>query len=141
MKKFGVSLACVLLGILLMPAFLHPPAKQQAERETVNVTVARLLEALTAYRDEFGEWPGGSPPAMIGALRGGNAQRRVFFAGPPEMFSPAGELLDPWGSPLLIEFDVETQTPRIRSPGPNRFYEAEHAPHSDDYRSWERAEP
>jgi hypothetical protein len=140
MKKLTAILACILLGILLMPAFLQPPGRDEAQEESLATQGARLLEAFAAYQQEFGAYPAGSPEAMLRELRGENEKQIVFFETPPESVNEKGELLDPWGNPFRITFEPETQMPLIHSAGRNRLFEAESANGGDDYRSWRARE-
>lgn len=140
MKKLLPFLGCVLLAILVLPAFLEPPARDHAQQEAVVLEGAKLSEALAAYHAEFGEYPPGGVAEIIRGLRGENAKQQVFFESPPESQNAAGELLDPWGTPYQITFESETVPPTIRSAGPNRLFEDESARGSDDYRTWPRPE-
>lgn len=140
MKKLSAILGCLVLAVLLMPAFIKPPASDQAQEESVVVQGARLLEAFAAYREAFGAYPAGSPEMMLRELRGENEKQRVFFECPPESVNEKGELLDPWGNPIRITFEPETQAPLIHSAGRNRLFEADSAVGGDDYRSWQARE-
>lgn len=136
MKTLLSILACIVLSVLLLPAFLQPPAHDDAQGKSVLLQGATLLEAIEAYREEFGANPAGPAAAILQELRGGNAKGRVFFECPPESVNEKGELLDPWGTPYGITFEPGTQTPMIHSAGKNRLFEADDAKHADDYRSW-----
>lgn len=140
MNKLLVIAGCTLLGILIMPAILQPPARERTQEDALRVEGAKLQEALAAYFEEFGQYPPGEAPAIIAELRGGNTKEIVFFECPPERLNLKGELLDPWGTPYRITFESESAPPRIHSAGLNRFFEAEDAPGSDDFRSWQDAE-
>lgn len=140
MKKLFAILGCILLSVLLMPAFIRPPAQDQAQEESVVIQGARLLEAFAAYQAEFGANPTGSPQDMLRELRGENEKQRIFFECPPESVNEKGELLDPWGNPFRITFEPETQKPLIHSAGRNRFFEADSAIGGDDYKSWQSPE-
>lgn len=136
MKKLPAILGCVLVAVLIMPAFLKRPARDEAKQEAVVLQVHRLLEAFAAYRNEFGAFPTGTPAGIIRELRGENTKQRVFFESPPESLNANGELLDPWGNPYQMTFDPATGEPMIHSAGQNRFWEPDGAQHADDHRSW-----
>jgi len=137
MKKLLPILGCVFVGILIMPAFLQRPARDEAKEEAVIFQRAKLLEAFAAYREEFGAYPEGTSAAIIRELRGENARQKVFFESPPESLNEKGELLDPSGHPYRITFDGATGEPLVHSAGKNPFFfKSDGAEHADDYRSW-----
>jgi hypothetical protein len=133
MKKLLLILACILVAVLVMPAFIEPPAHEETHHEGVAAMGKKLLEAFEAYHAEYDAYPDGSPAEIGRALRGDNEKQIVFLQGPEQSHNEDGELLDPWGTPFKITFDAETQKPLIHSAGKNRLFEE----HGDDYRSWQ----
>jgi hypothetical protein len=137
MKKLLTILACTLLAVLLMPAFIHPPARDDVEHESVADQGLKLLAAFEAYHAEFGAYPTGSAASIMRELRGENAKQTVFFECREESLNEAGELLDPWGNPFQITFEPETGKPLLHSAGKNRIFEPAGTISGDDYRSWQ----
>ncbi len=135
MKNLLTILACVILGILILPAILQHPAKDNAREEAVKADTMRLLEAFTDYYEEFGAYPDGDAAAMIRALSGENPARREFFQYPPDSINTKGELLDPWGTPYRITPSPGAEPPEIHSAGKNHLFETATAMHADDFRS------
>jgi hypothetical protein len=95
--------------------------------------VQQLASAINQFRTEYGFHPMGSNAEIIKALRGDNPRKIVFFEAPSQSYNEQGEVIDPWGAPLL--FDIrDGQEPRIRSIGPDGKDNAG-APDSDDITS------
>ena len=136
MKKLLPILGCLFVGILMFPAFLKRPARDESQQEAVVIQGHNLLEAFAAYHEAFGAYPAGDAAAIIRELRGENEKGQVFFECPPASLNDKGELLDPWGFPYRITYDSATGEPLVHSAGKNRLFESDGAKHADDYRSW-----
>lgn len=135
MKKLLPILGCLFLGILIMPAVVEHPAKDNAQEEGVKMEARRLLEALTQYHGEFGAYPPGDSSQVIRELGGDNPEKKVFFECPADKLNEKGELLDPWGTPYRMIPSTGTALPIIHSAGKNRLFEAASAKRADDYRT------
>ncbi len=70
-------------------------------------------------------FPIGGNEDFSAALRGENPNREVFVRAGNPVFSPAGLLIDRWGSPVIVHPEAWRQL-ELRSAGPDRI------PYSDD---------
>jgi len=82
-----------------------------------------LSVLVDAYCNDFGSLPSSSHAAILAALQGNNPRQAVYWDSNSSQnasrISPAGEYLDPWGTPYY--FDIKDPVrPRVRSFGPNR---------------------
>jgi hypothetical protein len=93
------------------PAPMHPIA-QTAAMEAVHFLIRD-------YRAAFGENPVGSNAEIVKTLRGANPKKTDFLAGTPTSVNTAGELLDPWGTPIFFH-QLSARDMEIRSAGPDK---------------------
>jgi hypothetical protein len=69
---------------------------------------------------EAKRFPIGGNEDFAAALRGENANQQVFIPAGHSIFSPAGLLLDRWGSPIVVHPEGWRQL-SLRSVGPDRL--------------------
>lgn len=96
-----------------------PLADGLNDPETSIYTDFRILHTvLDAYDLEYGSNPIGSSDEIIAALTGENPQGLAFIPTDHPALTPAGDLLDRWGQPLIFHPLSRHQT-EIRSAGPD----------------------
>jgi prepilin-type N-terminal cleavage/methylation domain-containing protein len=109
------ALAIVAILSSLVAAAI-PRVIESARREKALARAYGLAQALKAYRNVYGRWPGQTQgeedrtyaadhAALLLALT--NNPRRIVFLDAPETVSVAGQCLDPWGRPFVIAMDED----------------------------------
>lgn len=93
-----------------------------------------IINALKAYRTEYGKNPDGDAAEIVKALRGKNPRHTVFMEVPPERISPGSGYLDPWDSAYKIDIS-NPDKPRVYSFGKDKHDDGG-AEGSDDVVSW-----
>ena len=121
--------------VLLSPALIQRAAKAP-EKPRTGAFGKRVMDAMEAYRAEFGTYPDGSHAEMVRALAGENPRYRTFLQIPRDSINSQGELVDEWGTPFQLAADVEQDRFRVRSAGRNRQFERGEEK-TDDYDSWQ----
>lgn len=94
------------------------------DKETIHTDVVHpydllscaLVVALQYYRREFGAFPKEDNRSVFSALRGKNP-KGVILIEPKRQMMKNDEFVDPWGTPLLFNF--ESNSIAIRSAGTN----------------------
>ncbi len=98
------------------PAIL---TRVQEERvPLVDIRSASLVVALGQYKQAIGSYPTGGCRAVSAALMGDNPKGVTFIEG-HGWTNKQGELLDPWGTPYVFQF--ESDRLRVESLGPNKM--------------------
>ncbi len=108
---FWFFIAALLAMGLIMP-FL-PPRVPRVSRALA--TIYRLGLACEMYQAEYHVFPSGDNAAITRALRGD------FITLKSRDMNPAGEVIDPWGTPYKFELQ-DGKPPSIRSAGPDRIF-------------------
>jgi hypothetical protein len=95
-----ICLGFILFGLLLAPA--SGPSRGKNIRCKVDLLM--LHAEMVNYQNEFGSYPTGDCAQISKTLFGDNP-RKIEFLRPKNMFiNQAGEFLDPWGTPYVINF-------------------------------------
>jgi hypothetical protein len=140
MKNILSALGFFVLGILLLPGLIQPPADAVTSNKAQVKALAHALgTALLEYHEEYGQFPEGEQGVIMKELRGGNSRHTVFFECSRDALNDHGEIVDPWGTPFRITFDHAQKLPKIHSAGANLIFEGDSAMHkmmSDDFHSW-----
>lgn len=87
--------------------------------------IHRIAVGYFSVIKDASRFPIGGNEDFAAALRGENPNREVFVRAGHPLFSPAGLLVDRWGSPLVVH-PVAWQQLELRSAGPDRI------PHNAD---------
>jgi prepilin-type N-terminal cleavage/methylation domain-containing protein len=109
----AMAIVAILAGLI---AAAIPRVIQSARREKAMAQAHGLVQALKAYRNVYGRWPGQTQgeldrtyaddhATLLLALT--NNPRRIVFLDAPEAISAAGCCLDPWGRPFVIAMDED----------------------------------
>jgi len=122
-RNILVVASLLVLLVLVLPALIEPPARDTAERANAAALATTLAKAVEKYHREVGEWPEGDLAEMVKALRGDNDLNIDFLEMPAENFNEYGELIDPWGTPYLVEIDRKRGRANVRSAGPDRHFQ------------------
>lgn len=111
----GVLVVVIVVALLLPTASTGPmPSKVL----TAKNDVVMVANGLKAYRERYGEYPGGTQAEVVEALRGRNARKIVFMEVEGKGLNGAGEMVDPWGVVLRID----TTSAAARETGKARVY-------------------
>ena len=132
MKWIVSVLACLILAVLIFPAFIAPPHHNTTERKQAAARGMKLVDALARHYKEYGQWPAGEHVDVIKTLRGENPKGIVFLDVPQANVTERGELSDPWGTPYRLSIDRRTRRAMVHSAGPDRRFQPHHE-RSDDY--------
>lgn len=87
----------------------------------VRRQVANLSVAIKQYHHAFNVYPLGGNTKVAKALLGENPTQTQFIVWPEKSISPAGELLDTWGTPLHMSIGADGAID-IRSAGNDRKF-------------------
>jgi hypothetical protein len=91
----------------------------------------RLIAALQRYKEFVKEYPRGDLAEIARSLSGQSETDRVLImATSKNQLNARGEIVDPWGTPL--QFYFADNGVLIRSAGPNKVFEDNDIPGSDD---------
>jgi hypothetical protein len=118
------SLWLALLGLgALSYCSMTQPAVTTAKRLSACRGVIELVAqaVLYGYRAEYGMMPEGDEGAIGRALMGENAGGRVFMEWPRRLVGTNGEVLDPFGHPLVIRFPGP-ESVEVGCSGPNGVF-------------------
>ncbi len=137
-SRAGVTLVelmvvILVIGILfsiLMPAFGRLRHRARiADANSVNVA---LKDAIMQYKFEYGFWPLPDPPPADGNFANGNHEvitrllldhadnkKKILFLQIDDYERNAtGSIVDPWGRPFIIKFDLVKNTVKVSYPNP-----------------------
>jgi type II secretory pathway pseudopilin PulG len=95
-----------------------PPSK--LVRAATNM--AGLKTACESYRLTYDSFPSGDNAAITKALRGVNPRNIIFIELKSRNMNPAGEVIDPWGTPYRFKLE-NGKKPVVQSAGPDRVFE------------------
>ena len=82
--------------------------------------IQRVATGYFSVIKDSGRFAIGGNEDFSAALRGGNPNREVFVRSGNPVFSPAGLLVDRWGSPVIVHPEAWRQL-EFRSAGPDRI--------------------
>jgi hypothetical protein len=115
--------AAVVFIVVVLCALLIPvvPRGQDANNTICIIDRTRLITATEQYQAKYGSYPSGGRREFIRSPLGDNPDMTVFVEFNRRRFSPAGEFLDPWGTPYEIQITPDTNTV-VRSAGKNKRF-------------------
>lgn len=127
-------LAVSAMIVLSFSSFSSGQKDNRARIAAAKGDEAEIVNALKAYRVDYGSMPGGDAAEIVKALRGKNPRHTVFMEVPPERISPGSGYLDPWDSAYKIDVS-NPDKPRVYSFGKDK-QDNGGAEGTDDVVSW-----
>jgi hypothetical protein len=129
----GIALLVAGLAAALVSGCGYVNAKTDPNAQ-FNKNAEQLILGLQQYKEFTGAYPVGSNMSITKALMGKNEKKVLILAIRQSDLNDKGEIVDPWGTPYRLYFSGDEVL--IRSAGPNRVWEDDNQPESDDlYRS------
>ena len=118
LSAIGVLLvvACIVWGGLSSSAW-----RAGLRTAKFNDDVENLFIGLQKYKEHVGSYLIGSNAEVAKALMGHNAKNVIVIVGRNTSTNEKGEFIDPWGTPLRINFSDNGML--VRSAGPNRRFD------------------
>jgi hypothetical protein len=107
-----------LLVAMLLPAETGPTLNKNAR---CRVVLREIQAEIGYYKYDFGSYPTGDCAQVLRELFGNNPQKIEFLSPQNMSVNQAGELLDPWGTPYIINFP-STNGFVISSAGKNKVF-------------------
>jgi len=95
-----------------------------------NEDSENLILGLQQYKEFVGAYPEGNNVGIAKALLGQTDKKVLILAVRRSDLNDKGEILDPWGTPLLFYFSHNEVM--IRSAGPNKIWEDSAIQFADD---------
>ena len=132
MKK-ALTIALIVVGIagvLWMARGWTVSARPDTRISKFNTDCDSLILGLQQYREFVGSYPTGNNIAIVKALLGQTEKKVLIVAIRRTDLNDKGEMVDPWGTPLMFYFAHNEVM--IRSAGPNRVWEDSNSPTADD---------
>jgi type II secretory pathway pseudopilin PulG len=124
MKTALKILAAVFLAWLAMACFFPANSSRlgSSRKAEAQNDVTLIVNALQAFKTQYGRIPDGDTAAVIAALRGRNPKEIVFLEVDDRHLSEDGLILDPWCSPYRVGVSKDG-TPWAYSFGPAKIDE------------------
>jgi hypothetical protein len=133
LAPLGIALLVAGLAAALVSGCGYVNAKSDPNAQ-FNKNAEQLILGLQQYKEFTGAYPVGSNVSITRALMGKNDKKVLILAIRQSDLNDKGELVDPWNTPYRLYFSGDEVL--IRSAGPNRVWEDDNQPESDDlYRS------
>ena len=120
--KIIVALVVIGIGLILSGLLLTPvsgPPRSEIIRCKLDLTM--LHAEIVNYQNEFGGYPNGNNAQVLKKLFGDNPERIEFLRPKNMSINKAGEFLDPWGTPYIINF-LSTNGFIIASAGRDKIF-------------------
>ena len=96
-----------------------------------NTDADNVIQGLQQYKEFVGSYPGGTNNVdIVRALQGKTEKKVLILSVQKSDLNEKGEMLDPWGTPLMFYFSGNAVL--IRSAGPNKAWEDSGIIGSDD---------
>lgn len=129
----GIALLLAALAAALVTGCGYVKASSKPNVK-FNADADSLILGLQQYKEFTGIYPIGDNVSITKALLGKNDKKVLILAFRQNDINDKGEVIDPWGTPFRFYFSGNEVL--IRSAGPNRGWEDDASPNSDDlYRS------
>jgi hypothetical protein len=91
-----LALGTVALGLSVY--IVHERKQTVAIVQTAHNRLLFLVNAMRAYKEDYGRYPDGNTDQVLRTLRGENSRHRRYLV----TFQPPGVYNDPWGRPYRI---------------------------------------
>ena len=134
MKSLPTAIALIVL-ILILVSLLYPAVTvtmSPGGRSQAKNDVTQLVVATKGFISEYGTFPTGNPQSILHILQGNNHRKIVFIELDPKRLSKAGDYLDSWGMPYVLNLSGP-DSPQVYSFGKNKRDEKGNG---DDVASW-----
>lgn len=135
MKQIISTLIVVVL-VVIAAFVLYPVLKTSQKRFDVNIQkfnddAGNIIQGLQQYKEFVGSYPAGTNNVdIVKALQGKTDKKVLILAVQKSELSQKGEMVDPWGTPVMFYFSGNAVL--IRSAGPNKAWEDSSIIGSDD---------
>jgi type II secretory pathway pseudopilin PulG len=136
MKQIISTLAVVIIvGIAGFAVFKTSQKRFDVRIQKFNDDASNIIQGLQQYKEFVGSYPSGTNNVdIVKALQGKTDKKVLILAVQKSELSQKGEMMDPWGTPMMFYFSGNAVL--IRSAGPNKAWEDSSIIASDDlYRS------
>jgi type II secretory pathway pseudopilin PulG len=123
MKQIISTLAViVLVGLACIAVYKTSQKRFDTKIKKFNDDAATVIQGLQQYKEFVGSYPAGTNNLDIVRTLQGRTDKKVRILSVQKSdLNEKGEMLDPWGTPLMFFFSGNTVL--IRSAGPNKAWE------------------
>ena len=129
----GIAILITGLAVALVSGCGYVNAKTDPHAQ-FNKNAENLILGLQQYKEFTGAYPVGSNLSITKAMMGHSDKKVLILSIRQSDLNDKGEIVDPWNTPFRFYFSGNEVL--IRSAGPNRVWEDDDQPQSDDlYRS------
>ena len=137
MKK-GLTVILIVVGVVgvlwVAKAWTtFTPKRVDPKFAKFNSDCDALILGIQQYREFVGSYPTGNNIQITKALSGQTEKKVMILAVRRTDMNDKGEMLDPWGTPLMFYFAHNEVL--IRSAGPNRAWDDDSRESDDLYRN------
>jgi hypothetical protein len=131
MKK-ALTLALILVGVAGVLWVAKGWTLKRADEKVAkfNSDCDNLILGIQQYKEFVGTYPMGNNQQIVKALLGQTEKKVLILAIRRTELNDKGEIVDPWGTPLLFYFSNNEVL--IRSAGPNKAWEDSSIATADD---------
>jgi type II secretory pathway pseudopilin PulG len=132
MKQIISTLAVIILvGVAGYAVFKTSQKRFDSNITKFNQDADNVIQGLQQYKEFVGSYPAGTNNLdIVRALQGKTDKKVLILSVQKHDLSEKGEMLDPWGTPLMFYFSGNAVL--IRSAGPNKAWEDTSVIGSDD---------
>jgi hypothetical protein len=123
-RTISAAAAVILIGVVLCGLLIPVTSSRRgvsAKLVLCKYELTRLIAATEQYQAKYGSYPPGGRREFIRSLLGDNSDKIAFVELNRSRFNPAGEFLDPWGTPYEIQIIPGTNL-AVRSAGKNKKF-------------------
>ena len=130
--KNALIIVLVLLGVggVLLVAKGWTVRRLDPKVAKFNQDAENLIMGIQQYKEFVGTYPEGNNVMISRALLGQTEKKVLILAVRRSDMNDKGEILDPWGTP--VQFYFSHNEVMIRSAGPNKVWEDNSVPTTDD---------
>ncbi len=125
----GIAVVVAVLAAAVVSGCGYVNAKADPNA-TFNKHAENLILGLQQYKEFTGAYPVGNNVSITRALMGQNEKKVLILSIRQTDLNDKGEIVDPWNNPFRFYFSGDEVL--IRSAGPNRVWEDDDLPASDD---------
>lgn len=132
LKQIIATLSLVIIvGIAGAMVFKTSQKRFDSKIAKFNEDAANVIQGLQQYKEFVGGYPTGPANAdIVKALQGKSDKKVLILAVQKSELNEKGEMVDPWGTPLMFYFSGNAVI--VRSAGPNKAWEDTAIIASDD---------
>lgn len=127
----GTLAVIVIVGIAGMMVFKTSQKRFNANIIKFHDDAATVIQGLQQFKEFVGTYPAGPANAdIVKALQGKTDKKVLILSVQKTDLNEKGEMVDPWGTPLMFYFSGNAVI--VRSAGPNKAWEDTSIMASDD---------